>query len=256
MYNSVSNIKINKTRWNQAQRFEESEWAKDDTVVEKEWEEARAKYGKYLAELEKNLGISSASNILDVGCGPTCMSRIISKGKHFGIEPLADELDVDSKISEIKVYQGMAENMPFDNDKFDFVICRNVIDHTYDPEEVIKEVYRVIKPEGFFLLCSYVYNPFIATTKKVGENFRAFRNVGHPHTFTERSLEESVSEKFDIIERKIIYEGISPNDFGKIDEVQNSLSKIQKLVMLVNDLLLRNKWFVREYSLLCRPKEI
>lgn len=249
-------MKISKTRWKKAQEFELNDWIAQPDIVKKEWEEAYRKYHEYFTALEIKLNITNSWKILDVGCNITCISRMIKKGEHYGLEPLADLLEIQKAVPEVKVFQGMGENIPFANDFFDLVICRNVLDHTFSPPQVIAEINRVLKPNGYLLLGSYVYNPFIYFVKNLSEIINILPNVGHPHTYTMNSLENLTKKYFNILDRKIIYEGKSPNDFGKIDEIKNNLPLIQKIVLFINDKLIFNKWFVREYSLLCQNKKL
>ena len=41
-----------------------------------------------------------------------------------------------------------AEKSPFKSDMFDFVWCNGVIMHTHTPSEVLKEIFRILKPGG------------------------------------------------------------------------------------------------------------
>jgi len=47
---------------------------------------------------------------------------------------------------------GIAERLPFQSKKFDYVHMRSVLDHLYDPYIAMRETYRVLKPEGKFLI--------------------------------------------------------------------------------------------------------
>ena len=47
---------------------------------------------------------------------------------------------------------GIAERLPFQAKKFDYVHMRSVLDHFYDPYVAMKEAYRVLKPEGKLLV--------------------------------------------------------------------------------------------------------
>ena len=42
--------------------------------------------------------------------------------------------------------------MPYQNEMFDHVICREVIEHTEDPEVLLREITRVLKTSGTVLL--------------------------------------------------------------------------------------------------------
>ncbi len=246
-------MKISDKRWRDAQEFELAEWEVGDAVVGAEWEEANKKYKALFRSLEKKLNLNNSSKILDVGCGATCVSRLFKSGKHYGIEPLADKLKLKEQIKEVEIVSGMAEELPYPNTYFDLVICRNVIDHTYSPQTVLKEIRRVIKDEGYFIFACYVYNPFIAATRIVAER-TVLRNVGHPHTYTMKSLERLAIKDFSVIGRKIIYEGKHPNDFGKVGEQLESLPIMHRMVLFLNRML-GFKWFVRELYFLAIPKK-
>jgi len=41
-----------------------------------------------------------------------------------------------------------AEKLPFDNDFFDLIICSNSFHHYFSPDNVLRQVYRVLKHNG------------------------------------------------------------------------------------------------------------
>jgi len=246
-------MRIPKGRWEEAQKVELSDWENTRDIVGNEWQEAFNKYNVYFKRLEKKLKVLDSWAILDVGCNLTCVSRMIKAGKHYGIDPLADILEIQSKIKEFEIVNGIGEDLPYEKNLFDLVVCRNVIDHTHDPQKVISEVHRVLKDSQFLVLACYVYNPFISLVKNIGEKIKLFRNPAHPHTFTTMSLENLIAKGFNVIENEIIYEGKDPNDFGKVSTAKTKLPMVQRLILTINNIL-GYKWFVREYLLLCQKK--
>ncbi|MCS7138836.1 MAG: class I SAM-dependent methyltransferase, partial [Crenarchaeota archaeon] len=44
------------------------------------------------------------------------------------------------------------EDLPFEDNFFDAVFAGELIEHLYDPDHFLEEVYRVLKPEGLFVL--------------------------------------------------------------------------------------------------------
>ncbi|MEP2944637.1 MAG: class I SAM-dependent methyltransferase [Lentilitoribacter sp.] len=56
-------------------------------------------------------------------------------------------LDFDLKLS-----QGDFRNLPYENAEFDFVYMSGAIHHSFSPEKVAKEIARVTKPGGYFML--------------------------------------------------------------------------------------------------------
>lgn len=106
-------------------------------------------------------------SVLDVGCswgavafGAAAVERVY---KVTGIDVeeeaiiLAREI-VCSNILDVRIagktvfIVSPAEKLPFENEKFDLVICHTVLEHVNDVEKVIKEMYRVLKPGGLIYL--------------------------------------------------------------------------------------------------------
>lgn len=46
--------------------------------------------------------------------------------------------------------QGEAENLPYPANRFDCILCFDVLEHVFSVERVISEIYRVLKPGGIF----------------------------------------------------------------------------------------------------------
>lgn len=44
------------------------------------------------------------------------------------------------------------DNLPFEDESFDFVISSHVLEHFFDPIKALKEWYRVIKPNGYIYM--------------------------------------------------------------------------------------------------------
>lgn len=44
------------------------------------------------------------------------------------------------------------QNLPFDDNSFDLVICNHVLEHVHDDEKAMKEIYRVLNREGVAIL--------------------------------------------------------------------------------------------------------
>ena len=50
----------------------------------------------------------------------------------------------------IRYIQGCGEELPVRSESMDLVVCCNVLDHTSDPDAVLKEIHRVLKSKGIF----------------------------------------------------------------------------------------------------------
>ena len=114
--------------------------------------EERTKCWKVLKELYEVKKISVA---LDVGCGAMGgMSLAVPAKKWLLLDPLIDEFrklyknDNNGK----KYINAFNEDIPLDENSVDVVFSTNALDHVNDPDKCLSEIYRVLKPEGYFYL--------------------------------------------------------------------------------------------------------
>lgn len=70
--------------------------------------------------------------ILNVGCGP------VENGKTPGL----DIINIDRRAHEGAEIADM-ENLPYEDNSFDLVVCINALDHTKDAQRAVEEMIRV-----------------------------------------------------------------------------------------------------------------
>lgn len=99
-------------------------------------------------------------NLLDIGCGKMpyksyiLENSMVSSYKGLDIE---SALEYDSTIKPDFTWDGKI--MPFENNSFDCAFGTEVLEHCPEPEIVLKEVFRVLKPEGvFFFTVPFLWN--------------------------------------------------------------------------------------------------
>ncbi len=66
-------------------------------------------------------------------------------------------LNVDIEHHEGVDMMAAAENLPFDNNSFEKIIATNILEHVEDLVSVMKELHRVLKPEGIIRIISPHY---------------------------------------------------------------------------------------------------
>ncbi len=113
---------------------------------------------KEIANLPKKKSTNNSFNfkkpVLDVGCGFGEFSGIFFDSQvEVGVDISTDDL---IRARQTKKYKKLfvtdARNMSFPDNIFSTVICISVIEHISKPELVLKEIYRVLKSGGFFIL--------------------------------------------------------------------------------------------------------
>ncbi|MEM9808525.1 MAG: bifunctional 2-polyprenyl-6-hydroxyphenol methylase/3-demethylubiquinol 3-O-methyltransferase UbiG, partial [Cyanobacteria bacterium P01_D01_bin.56] len=95
--------------------------------------------------------------VLDVGCGGgyTCEFLAQRGAVVTGIDQSAACIEVAKDHSKqmgltIDYRVGVGENLPFEDDSFDGVVCVDVLEHVESPAATVAEIGRVLKPGGVF----------------------------------------------------------------------------------------------------------
>ncbi len=95
-------------------------------------------------------------SVLDVGCGPTPQSvSLVHCAEVHAIDPLIEfyqQLQTFGWQFYASTSQGRGEHLQFEAARFDYVYCRNALDHTQDADKVLEEISRVLRPRGQLLL--------------------------------------------------------------------------------------------------------
>lgn len=94
---------------------------------------------------------SMKGQLLDVGCGNSPFKFLVNNKvcQYVGID-IAGADSFDYKNLDIITFDG--ENIPFENESFDNILCTEVIEHIPNPEKIIAEMYRVLKPNGLCII--------------------------------------------------------------------------------------------------------
>ena len=95
------------------------------------------------------------STILDAGCGNgNVVEKLLNKGltNIHGVDFSADRIQqITDRFKEhknLKFFQQELHQTGFAENSYDQIICRYVFEHVTNPEEIVNEFYRVLKPNG------------------------------------------------------------------------------------------------------------
>ena len=106
------------------------------------------------------------AKILDIGTGNGNFIRIITAltnefSEIIGIDLIEGAIEGCKKNFEderINFFQMDAMKMEFDDNSFDFVCLSNSLHHLKDVNKIMKEMERVLKPEGALIFCEMMSN--------------------------------------------------------------------------------------------------
>ncbi len=110
-----------------------------------------------LKEIFPLLPQTKIADILDLGCGPGTYVRCISgqNGKVVGMDYSIPSLKkAQTKDSEKKgeYIGGDAYNLPFQKNSFDLVLSIGTMQTFRNPEKILHEISRVLRPDGILIL--------------------------------------------------------------------------------------------------------
>lgn len=93
--------------------------------------------------------------VLDVGCGAGSVAKAVKQARPdlevVGCDVSKAALAIaEASPQGVEFRSALAESLPFGDGEFDFVWIFDVLEHVEDPEHVLREVARVLKPRGGF----------------------------------------------------------------------------------------------------------
>ncbi len=114
------------------------------------------------AVLLDTIKFKNKAKILDIGPGPgypllEIAQRFGNSSIVYGIDPwkaATKKLIFKAKtmgVNNIKIINGIAEELPFENNYFDLIVSNNGINNCSDQMKALSECYRTMKPGGQFV---------------------------------------------------------------------------------------------------------
>ena len=184
--------------------------------------------------------LKAGNRLLDVGCGDGYFALHVKDkfNKIYGAEVAKEAALIARKWNVTTSVMDLNVSLSFKDNTFDAVTCMEVIEHLLDPESLVDEIYRVLRPDGQLVLTT--------------PNIRNFRNLytlvckgvfpqtspdtfvwggGHLHFFTREDV-RNIFEKA----------GFKRIEFF-INQEQFRLSKKRKIVRFLTGERIFGEWF-------------
>ena len=144
--------------WETVESFGE-EWTKFSDFSAAELSHIGSEYFDIVTEQILN----KDSRVLDVGCGTRRWTKYVSSlcGHVEAIDPSKAVLVAEKMLasdSNVRISQAEVDNIPFEDNSFDFVFSLGVLHHIPDTAAAMKKCVKKLKPDGHFLV--YLYYSF------------------------------------------------------------------------------------------------
>jgi ubiquinone/menaquinone biosynthesis C-methylase UbiE len=211
-------------------------------------------FGVWAPHLVDAAGVAPGDAVLDVACGTGIVARTVADrlggdGRVVGLDRNRNMLTVAARSGAgIEWREGDAQDLPFDDDQFDAVLCQSGLMFFPDPTRALREMGRVSKPGGTVAVQVWAalgaqpaYAPLVAATarhagpdavnllgtywscgdlERLRDQFRAAGlEVRSERTLTEAAAFDSIDELVATeVESTPLVERITPEVYGRIRE--------------------------------------
>jgi SAM-dependent methyltransferase len=124
--------------------------------------------------LMKNIKANSSfmkGIMLDLGCGTKPYKSLFDVDFYIGV----DVKKSDSEYSDGQVdviYNG--KSLPFRDESFDSILCTEVIEHVFEIDKLLTELFRVLKKTSYMLITC----PFVWEEHEIPHDFARYTSYG------------------------------------------------------------------------------
>ncbi len=170
--------------------------SKKTWLLRKAIEYGLAKRAKFVTKHRKT------GRLLDVGCATgefLSAMRLQEDWELYGVEPNARVASIASHNTGANVFIGTLEQAQFAKDYFDVVTMWDVLEHVYNPQKTLDEIFRILKPDG--LLIIRVPNGSSFQAKIFGKFWAGLDAPRHLYVFSLKTLSTMLSRSgFEIVD--------------------------------------------------------
>ena len=146
------------------------------------------------------------TTVLDAGSGEGFVSqRLLCANPRIqvtGVDTDKEALKRGRKVHpDITFESGNVTALPFEDNRFDLVICNEVLEHLERPEQAMAELGRVSR---HYCLISVPHEPFFRLMNLMrGKSIRRFGNdADHRHLWSARQFQRSLAGHFSLLESR------------------------------------------------------
>ena len=160
--------------------------------------------------------LDKGDRLLDIGCGDGTLGYF-AKNKYkevYGVDISEEALKIAKKrdiiVEKVNLNE---EKLPFENDYFDAVTCLDVIEHVFEPRDLIREINRVLKRGGILIISTpnircwhHLFSLIVKGRFPKTSDDTEHWDGGHLHYFTYKDIELLLSEHgFEILVKRGVF---------------------------------------------------
>ena len=142
--------------------------------------------------------------VLDFGCGKKpYQSLFINAREYIGVDYEGE--GHSHKNEQVDVFYD-GKTIPFENNTFDSIFCSEVLEHIFNPDEILSELSRVVKCGGKLLLtCPFVWGEHEIPVDYARYTQFALKHLLQNHSFKIVLFEKAGDFKSTLYQMRVVY---------------------------------------------------
>lgn len=132
----------------------------------------------------RRFNMKPKTKFLEIGCGRCETLNAFNKlGLDvYGVDSSERAKDFASKnTSKLEILDISKDKLPFNDNEFEVIFCKSVIEHIPDPGFLITEIFRILKSDGVFVVLTPDWNSQMQTF---------YEDPTHVHPYQLKGLED------------------------------------------------------------------
>lgn len=129
-----------------------------------------------------------SGRILDIGCGSQPYRACFGSVDYVGLEVLQASAQGSTKVADV-FFDGL--HIPLGDNSVQHVLCTQVLEHVFEPDAFLDEVWRVIAPGGSMLLTV----PFVWDEHEQPYDFARYSSFGLRHLAKSHGFEVIIARR-------------------------------------------------------------
>ena len=186
--------------------------------------EEKKKFIRNNISLIKTIKSLNIKNLIDVGCGAGFLLSVLRDYKLFGVDNNNLALKQSSKFAKVFLRDLNKKQLSI-NKQFDLVICHHVIEHVKSPQNLMNNIKKITKKNGYLIMGTPDFDCVMARVYK--NKFRLLHDKTHISLFSLDSMKRFIRDNgFKILDINFPYfetEYYNKNNLNKLLK-KNSIS--------------------------------
>jgi SAM-dependent methyltransferase len=147
----------------------------------------------YWADVTRHFPVGAT--LLDIGCGTAWLAQHFPS--YTGIDGSVDAVGIAQGLGRNVIQGNVDASLPFEDESFDAVVMKDLLEHVADPVALVLEVLRVLRPGGTVFASSPDAQRWV------------WDDYTHRRPFTRKSFRLLFADQGFAVER-VAYESVTP----------------------------------------------